>query len=93
MGGDRGGGRSPIPTIPNQKQRQKQSSQPVQGFQQPDDDEDDEDGVDETSAPVVPSKSPSSKNLKQMAAYNNEVGTRDNALSLTHTLALIDKGY
>ncbi|XP_048767154.1 tubby protein-like isoform X2 [Ostrea edulis] len=70
-GGERSGGRSPIPLVANQKQRQKPSNQPVQGFQQPEDEEED-DGVDETSAPVVPSKSPSSKNIKQMAAYNNE---------------------
>lgn len=72
MGGDRSGGRSPIPPVANQKQRKKQGSQPVQGFQQPDEDEDDED-VDITSVPIGPAKSPSSKNLKQMAPYNNEV--------------------
>ncbi|XP_052709331.1 protein king tubby 1-like isoform X5 [Crassostrea angulata] len=76
MGGDRSGGRSPIPPVANQKQRKKQGSQPVQGFQQPDEDEDDED-VDITSVPIVPAKSPSSKNLKQMAPYNNENDDQD----------------
>ncbi|XP_062577529.1 tubby protein homolog isoform X3 [Saccostrea cucullata] len=74
--GDRSGGRSPIPPAAQQKQRQKAGSQPVQGFQQPEEEEED-DGVDETSAPVVPSKSPSSKNLKQMATYNNENDDQD----------------
>lgn len=76
MGGDRSGGRSPIPPVANQKQRKKQNSQPVQGFQQPDEDEDDED-VDITSVPIGPAKSPSSKNLKQMAPYNNENDDQD----------------
>ncbi|XP_065928445.1 protein king tubby 1 isoform X6 [Magallana gigas] len=76
MGGDRSGGRSPIPPVANQKQRKKQNSQPVQGFQQPDEDDDDED-VDITSVPIGPAKSPSSKNLKQMAPYNNENDDQD----------------
>ncbi|XP_061192374.1 tubby protein homolog isoform X3 [Saccostrea echinata] len=79
-GGDRSGGRSPIPPAAQQKQRQKPSSQPVQGFQQPDVEEDEDDGVDETSAPVVPTKSPSSKNLKKMAAYNNDNDEQEEAV-------------
>ncbi|KAK3096963.1 hypothetical protein FSP39_005145 [Pinctada imbricata] len=49
----------------------------VQSFQQSPDPEED-DGVDEVSAPVVPSKSPSSKNLQAMNKQRNNQNKGDN---------------